>query len=187
MVARCLGWDSRGVTVAAGTHRLGCARYAPPPLPDSAWDGFDAETPFAAWNPQIRSHFETDMLACLAGELAELMLAPPRAGRQMPTVADQAAEQVEALAALPEPPPADVAVIRKTVDTPGQSDTETIAKLVWAAHGPDLAAGSAWLGWMEAACRSLILARRAEIERIAALLTVRHTLTGQQVAALLRE
>lgn len=175
------------MTVAAGTHFLGCARYAPPPLPDSAWDGFDAGAPFVAWNAQIRAHFEADMLKSLAGGLAELLLAPPRVGRQMPTVVDQAAEQVEALAALPEPAPADVAVIREIVDTPGPSDMDTVAKLVWAAHGPDLAAGSAWLRWLEAACRSLILARQADIERLAAVLTVKATLSGEQVAALLRQ
>lgn len=144
-VAQWLGWRSRGLTVDPGTYSLGCARYAPPELPESAWDGFDLYAPFALWSPLVRGHIEAEVLCLLAGGLAERLLAPPRVGREVPSVAEQAAEQVEALAALPDPAPADVAVIRK------------------------------------------IVARRADIERLAAVAAVRKTLSGEQVAACLRE
>lgn len=186
-VGQWLGWESRGLTVEPGTYLLGCARYAPPALPESAWDGFDLEAPFALWNPEVRNYIEAHTLGLLAGGMAALLLAPPRAGRQPPSVVEQAAVQVEALASLPEPAPADVAVIRKMVDTPAPTDAEWVAKLAHVAHGPDLAAASSWLEWMEAAVRSVIVARRADIERLAGVAAVRRTLSGEQVAACLRE
>lgn len=190
-VGRAFGWSATGVTVEPGSCFAGFARQVPQPVAEAAWDRLDVELPFVLWPAEVRGLFESTVIVSMAGDLSALMLAPPRLarpGRVEATIAEQAEERFEALAALPESAPADVEAIRKVVDTPGPSDAAKVAELTFAAFGLDNHAGAAtWLAFCEQQCRSLIAAEARRIEHMAAVLAVRHTLTGEQVAAVLRD
>lgn len=186
-VAAALGRTLKGVTAASGTHLAGCARSVVRPVPEVVWGLVNVEQPFCLWPSEVRSGLEDDVLVWIAGDLASLLLAPPKSGRQVPTIVERAAAEVEQLVATaPEPSQAELAALCVIVDTPGLSDADQIARTAWMTHGRDLASANAWLGYLEAQCRAVIATQAGNIQAVARALALRRTLSGEQVAALLR-
>lgn len=189
VIGQAVGRSPRGVTVRGGTRWAGCARSAAPPIPDELWAECGAERPFVSWPAPIRAQIEGEVVMLMAGELSALMLAPPSLGRTEPTVVEQAIEQAAVLAtedaALPEVR-AQVEAITADLDEIADDDQTKIARLAWLAHGPDHASAAAWLTYLAAQCRALITVEAARIIRLSEALAIRDTLTGDQVAALLR-
>jgi len=158
-------------------------------VPESDFAGVDVDKPFSTWPGSARAAIESRVIQLLAGELAALMLAPApaRLGRVGPTVVEEAAEQAAALAAnLPQPTAADVADLAAGVDIPDQSDAAKIAEWCWSVHGSDHASAALWLGYLECQTKALIMVHRSDIERLAATIAIRGSLSGEAVAALLR-
>lgn len=158
---------------------------------DRAWvsDVSNAERPWVAWPASTRAGIEGYVVTLMAGEMAELMLAPPRLGRAEPGIAERASDQAaELVIDLPAPlgAVAEVAAIRAVLDVPDDDDQTKIAKLARSAHWPDHGSAAAWLAYLAAQARRLIAAEAARIERLSEALAIRDTLTGEQVAALLR-
>src|SRR5260370_21972378 len=107
VAAAAVGWTLRGLTAQGGTHLLGCSRVFEPPVPESAWDALDVGQPFTLWPPAVQAIGQAQVLVRIAGDTADLYLAPPVvSGRVQPTIAVQAAQRVERLVALPQPAPA---------------------------------------------------------------------------------
>lgn len=188
VAADVFGCRQLGVTARPGSRWAGCARHYPPP-PESALAELRVEIPFVLWPEAMRRRIEAAVIIGLAGELAELILAEPSIGRITETVAEQASARVEELAAtLPQAAPADLAALRTWVDTPSGSDADQVARWAWLAHGSaDLATARAWLDWADAAARSLLLAHAGRVQRVAGLLAVTGSLSGEQAAAALRD
>lgn len=183
-VAVGMGWKSKGVTVVPGAYSNGCARSLPPPAPPGDWARFDAGRPFLAWPEGVQRLVEGRVVSILAGDLAAEVLSP--ADARLP---DQASERLaERIAELPEVTEQEREKFTGLVNDPeAQSDEDQLAKLVWAAHGYDLASAAAWLTFMERQVRQLIGTHAAGIYRLAHVLESQPTLTGEQVEAILRE
>lgn len=99
------------------------------------------------------------------------------------------AEQAEQKPAdLPEPPAALAERYERLVDDPAEaeSDAEAVAILAVSVLGTDLASMHAWLSYLEGQARTLVLAEAPKITRLADVLRLRHTLSGEAVAAVLR-
>jgi hypothetical protein len=171
-----------GITVRPGATLDGCCHFSVPLY--RVPEGFDAGAPFVTWPDDIRRYYEHSAVILLAGPIGAVMLSPPAAGRVPESVAEEAAGMVEKLAGQAEVPD-EVTVLRQLVDEPLDTDATRVAKMCWAAHGDDLIAAGAWLGWVEAAARSVVSANEKSIRRTAAILAEQDTLSGGQLAAAL--
>ena len=177
------GWTLRGVTISGGTYSAGCARVVPPLIPAADCAMVDFGAPFDTWPLAVRTFCEARYAISAAGTLAELMLTP-RGTRRPLTVA----RDVPDLAAdLPPLEPDDAAALIAVVNSDGDDDLTTIAKVSRFAFGTDLDARNAWAGHMETLTEGLILANREAIERLAAVLGQLRSMSGEAAAAVIRD
>jgi hypothetical protein len=177
------GWTLRGVTISGGTYSAGCARVVPPLIPAAACALVDFATPFDSWPEVVRRFCEARYVISAAGTLAEVMLAP--FGSQRPLAIAPAAALPPA--DLPPLEAADAAALIAVVNSDGDDDLTTIAKVSRFAYGTDLDARNAWAAHMEIVTEGLILANREAIERLAAVLGQLRSMSGEAAAAVIRD
>jgi hypothetical protein len=187
VVAAC-GGTVRSVTVEQGQALAGCVRYRRAEAPPGASDGLDVTQPFVLWPNGARRWVEAEVLVALAGEVAEELFEPrPPPGRVSEPVAAVAAELVEKLPPLPE---AERENLRAVMDSPGPSDAEYVAQMVRLGHGNDAAALAVshwWLAYMRYEARALLELHWRRVRRLADVLAQVGSLSGEAVAAVLRE
>lgn len=193
VAAHAFGYRSGGVTVRGGTSLAGCSFHLPD-VPPEAVEAIGAAIfdgrPFITWPAATRGALEIQAVITMAGQADELVLAAPApAARRLPA---PVAEQVEDLAAeLPGveaagPSAGLLATFARSVDDPDVvSDAEQIARRARAIHYDDPAAMGCWLRFLETSARGLVVAEAARIRRLADVLELQHSLSGEQVAAVL--
>jgi hypothetical protein len=185
--AHVLGEKVLGVTVRPGERFAGCALWSPARPPGDAVDGLDVGLPFVLWPAAVRQWMEHVVVFLMAGDVAEQHLAP-LAGRQADPVSERA---VEIAAELPPPTNDDLAKFAAvTDDTEGKrkTDAEEIAAWALLAHGKNgVVSTTAWLRFLEAQTTDLVVTNADRIRRLAAVLDAAEALSGEQVAAVLRD
>lgn len=178
------GWVCNGITTEPGEYSNGVCRSVPPSAPPGTFDPVNIARPFFLWPEAARRLLEARTMIVMGGDVAADLLDDPDA-RVPDTVAVRIVEQ---MAELPEPGMEERAELAAMVnDEDAPSDEDQVTKMVWAAHGGDLASAKAWLDYLYRQVRQIV---RAEADRILALadvLAVQPTLTGEMVAALLRD
>ena len=182
VLAALSGWELRGVAVTGGTHSAGCSRAMPPLIPAADCAAVDFDTPFDSWPEAVRRFCEQRYVISAAGEFAELMLMP-RGTRRPPTVARDEAPPAD----LPALEADDAAALIAVVNSSGDDDLTTIAKVSRFAFGTDLDARNAWAAHMEIVTEGLTLANREAIERLAAVLGQLRSMSGEAAAAVVRD
>jgi len=183
--AAALGWKLRGATVVAGDVWGGCAKAVPEVLPDGITSQINLDLPFAAWPCEARQRLEVDVIYSMSGDVARLCLSPrPEPGwaaRELPPLAESALDMAKELPAGGEI----VAEFAAAVSGPGMSDEERVAWATRVAHGTDVASAATWLGYLQAQARSLALANRDRIGRLAVVLQMEGTVSGELAARVL--
>lgn len=180
LLAHRLGWSPR-MTVVGGSGADGCTPIDAPARPVGGWMGSEIHE----WPEEPRRWHENQCMVRLGGDLAEVLVSPPRVPRvrrRGPSVAEEAAAITETL-----PPPTEAEQAQMTAVTTGDpmlSDAEVIAWLAAQAH-VDMHCRVSWIGYL-AACTAAVIAEHAfAIRRLAAEVRAARTLGSEAVALVL--
>jgi hypothetical protein len=178
-IAAVFGWDLGAITVRAGQLALGCSTYTSPRLPD--WQDGMEELPFILWPQAHQSQLQQRVLVALAGATAACVLMP---------LADPEPVAAEAIQIVEEHPAdeEDQKWAAEAVSNPViRSDAEQVARLARLAHGDNNHSAHTWVEHLHAQTLALVERNERKIRRLADVLAEVEVLSGDAVAAMLRE
>jgi hypothetical protein len=182
VVAHCLGWRCDGVTVLGGTDCNGAGRAWPPQSPPGLFGVVTVARPLPLWSETARRLAEDHVQILMAGRFAELLLADG------PVPAMTAAEQItEQVAELPEPDADLYTELAAMVDEAVPSDEDQVAKMTWAVHHSDYLTAVDWIDGLARQVSWLVQAEAERIRHLADVLEIEPVLSGEAVAAILRD
>jgi hypothetical protein len=171
------------VTVEPGEHLTGCcwstSRCETDPLPDMA-------DPMILWAAGWQRRLAADVCVSMAGGLAEMLFTPRVTGRVPATVADELPDRLAELAEAAGPTEAELTLAAETMDKPGKTDANRIAEIAFTAHGGDLHRCAPWLAWLEAETTAVLQQHESAVRRLAGLLQLRGTVTGEAARMAMR-
>jgi hypothetical protein len=183
-VADAFGWKLGGVTVRGGSSSDGCSIIFPPmaPVPD-----FDHTLPFTMWPLDVQGNVMQRTVIALAGDLAMIMFGAVPAGRSESAVSERAADLA---GSGPEPSGDVLARLREVVSAEGEiadDDASRVAKMARIAHVGDLPGAQAFIEYATTQATQAVARQADRIGKLADWLLLTDTLSGPQVAAMLRE
>lgn len=183
-----LGYQVLGCILGESARWCGLAMSVPRPVPRDARQD-DLNQAFCQWPAELRDRIEGRAVELAAGQVAELTLGdyatePPG----LVTVAQKVmAEVTDVAEAVPGPSPELMQDFEAALADPqALSDDQALHRLAHTAHGQDLWTRAAWLSYVEAQARAIILAHAGAVRSAAAELETRGVLSGEQTTAILR-
>lgn len=185
VLASLLGVGVDFVSLDPGRAFSGCSSLLP--QPQVPIGDVDLLAPPVLWPGAVRSHYETSIMVRLAGHLAEGILMRLRPS---PEVAVRVAEPitqrvVDRLSKMTASQRRDLHAMQKTEKI--ATDEEAVLDAEFVLHGSEwrgVHASERHLGWLSVLTQGLVEDHWPKVERVAAALIERTTLTGDQVREL---
>jgi hypothetical protein len=173
------------VTVKQGARWSGSTHYSVVPVERGAWTRLDPTMPVACWPGPVRRKFDVTAVCAAAGDAAERLLWWPGQGdaRRLPSAVEAAGDII-----ITEPSRREELIIAAArADTKGRTDGEILAFLAESLYPDAAGVAVSWLAWVRESAELIIAQGSQRVQRLAAVLSDRGTMSGKAVRAVLTE